>query len=32
MAHLRWLAGRVGKPGIVYPDNTSCGFEPPCGI
>ena len=31
MAHLRWLARRIGKPGIVRKDNASCGIGPPCG-
>ena len=26
MAHLRWLAGRIGKPGIVRRDNASYGI------
>ena len=25
MAHLRWLAGRIGKPGIVRRDNANYG-------
>lgn len=31
MAHLRWLARRIGKPGIVCKDNASYGIGPPCG-
>ncbi|MCY3794764.1 MAG: hypothetical protein OXG51_10370 [Gammaproteobacteria bacterium] len=26
MAHLRWLASRIGKPGIVRRDNASYGI------
>ena len=31
MAHLRWLARKVGKPGIVRRDNASYGIGRPCG-
>ena len=31
LAHLRWLAKKIGKPGIVRKDNASYGIEPPCG-
>ncbi|MCY3624120.1 MAG: hypothetical protein OXH68_20715 [Gammaproteobacteria bacterium] len=31
MAHLRWLARRIGKPGIVRKDNASYGIGSPCG-
>ena len=28
MAHLRWLANKIGKPGIVRKDNASYGIGP----
>ena len=31
LAHLRWLAARIGKPGIVRKDNASYGIGRPCG-
>ena len=31
MAHLRWLAQKIGKPGIVRKDNASYGIGTPCG-
>ena len=30
MAHLRWLARRIGKPGIVRKDNATYGIGRPC--
>ena len=30
LAHLRWLARRIGKPGIVRKDNASYGVGWPC--
>jgi len=30
LAHLRWLARRIGKPGIVRRDNASYGVGSPC--
>ena len=30
MAHLRWLARRIGKPGIVRRDNASYGIGARC--
>ena len=30
MAHLRWLAKKIGKPGIVRRDNASYGVGAPC--
>ena len=31
MAHLRWLAKKIGKPGIVRRDNASYGVGARCG-
>ena len=31
MAHLRWLARKIGKPGIVRRDNASYGVGARCG-
>ncbi len=31
LAHLRWLAKEIGKPGIVRKDNASYGIGPLCG-
>ena len=30
MAHLRWLARKIGKPGIVHRDNASYGVGAVC--
>ena len=30
MAHLRWLAKKSGKPGIVHTNNASYGIGAPC--
>ena len=32
MAHLRWLANKIGKPGIMRRDNASYGVGARCGI
>ena len=32
MAHLRWLAKKIGKPGIVRRDNASYGVGTRCAI
>ena len=31
LAHVRWLAAKIGKPGIVRKDNASYGIGPTCG-